>query len=65
MKCVGRKTILYYSKKCPFIIDERFCLEGVELTSCPVSLTGSWRRNRDLRVVPATCKGFLEIFTQI
>jgi len=28
MKCIGRKTILYYSKKCPSIIDERFCLEG-------------------------------------
>jgi len=65
MKCVGRKTILHYSKKCPSIIDERFCLEGVELTSCPVSFTGSWRRNGDLRVVPATCKGFLDLFTQI
>jgi len=65
MKCVGRKTILHYSKKCPSIIDERFCLEGVELMSCPVSLTSSWRRNRDLRVVPATCKGFLDLFTQI
>jgi len=28
MKCISRKTILHYSKKCPFIIDERFCLEG-------------------------------------
>jgi len=36
-----------------------------ESTSCSVSLTGSWRRNGDLRVVPATCKGFLEMFTQI
>ena len=51
--------------KCPSIIDERFCLEGVESTSCPVSLTGSWKRNRDLRVVPAICKSFLEMFTQI
>ena len=65
MKCVGRKTILHYSKKCPSIIDERFCLEGVGSTSCPVSLTGSWRRNGDLRVVQATCKGFLDLFTQI
>jgi len=65
MKCVGRKTILHYSKKCPSIIDERFCFEGIEPTSCPVSLLGSWRRNRDLRVVPATYKGFLEMFTQI
>ena len=61
IKYVGRKTTLY----CPSNIDERFCLEGVESMSCPVSLTGSWRRNRDLRVVPATCKGFLEMFTQI
>ena len=65
MKCVGRKTTLYYSKKCPSNIDERFCLEGIVSTSCPVSLTGSWKRNGDLRVVPATCKGFLEMFTQI
>jgi len=65
MKYVSRKTILHYSKKCPSIIDERFCLEGVELMLCLVSFTGSWRRNRDLRVVPATCKGFLDLFTQI
>jgi len=65
MKCVGRKTTLNYSKKCPSIIDERFCLKGVELTLYSVSLTGSWKRNGDLRVVPAICKSFLEIFTQI
>jgi len=41
MKCVGRKTILHYSKKYPSIIDERFCLERIESTLCPVSLTGS------------------------
>jgi len=34
----GQKTILHYSKKCPSIIDERFCLEGIESTLCPVSL---------------------------
>jgi len=62
---MGRKTILHYSKKCSSIIDKRFCLEGVELTLCLVSLTGSWRRNGDLRVVPATCKGFLDLFIQI
>jgi len=31
----------------------------------PVSLTGSWKRNGNLRVVLATCKGFLDLFTQI
>jgi len=62
---MGRKTALYYSKKCPFIIDDRFCLERIELTSCLVSLIGLWRRNGDLKVVSATYKGFLEMFTQI
>jgi len=55
----------YTTLKCPSNIDERFCLEGIESTSCPVSLTGSWRRNGDLKVVPVTCKGLLEMFTQI
>ena len=65
MKCVDRKTTLHYSKKCPSNIDERFCLEGIVSMSCPVSLTGLWRRNGDLRVVLAICKGFLDLFTQI
>jgi len=63
---MGRKTILHYSKKCPSIIDERFCLEGIESMLCPVSLTGLWRRNGDLRVVPATCKGFFRfVYTNL
>jgi len=34
--------------------------------SYPVSLTGLWRRNRGLRVVPATYKGFFRnVYTNL
>ena len=56
---------LYYTTlKCPSIIDVGLSW-GVESISCPISLIGSWRRNRGLRVVPATCKVLLEMFAQI
>jgi len=41
-------------------------LRGIESTSCPVSLTGSWRRNGDLKVVLATYKGFFRnVYTNL
>jgi len=55
----------HVTKHSPRISPYRSCLEGRELTLCLVSLTGSWRKNRGLRVVLATYKSFSEMFTQI
>jgi len=65
MKCVGRKTTLHYSKKCPSNIDERFCLEGVELMSCSVSLTAHKREMGISEWFQLPARVFLEMFTQI
>jgi len=57
----GQKLHYNYTKSVLLILMIGLVLREL----CPVSLTDLWRRNRGLKVVPATCKGFLEMFTQI